>query len=239
MQAFDKDPLGKAMHAYLQGEHDAEIIVHSPVMEDDVIPVHYLFRKWNELPALEKRALEACKGHILDAGAGSGCHSLILQERGADVTALDISEGAITLMQQQGVKKVVQDDLFEHTGGPYDTVLMLMNGIGIVGDLAGLDDFLLKARRLLAPGGQILLESSDILYLFAEEDGSVYIDLNAAYYGQMEYQMEYKGVKSDPFGWLYIDFALLSDHAATAGYACELVYEEEDGHYLARLTLAN
>ncbi len=239
MQMFEKDPLGKAMYDYLQGRHDAEIIVHSPVMEDDVIPVKYLFRKWDELPNLEKQALEACKGHVLDAGAGSGCHSLILQEKGVEVTALDISAGAIALMQQQGVQRVVQEDLFEHTGGPYDTVLMLMNGIGIVGDLAGLDDFLLKARRLLAPGGQILLESSDILYLYTEEDGSVYIDLNAEYYGQMNYQMEYEGIQSDAFDWLYIDFELLNDHATAAGYTCELVYEEEDGHYLARLTLAN
>lgn len=228
------DPIGLALADYLAGNKKAEIVVESNLADDDLIPVSYLFRTLADMPELEQLALEQCKGKILDVGAGAGCHTLALQQQGFDVTAVDISEGAIKAMKQQGVQDVTQENIFE-LQGKYDTLLMLMNGIGISGTLAGLDRFLVHAKSLLNPGGQILLESSDILYMFEDEDGSVVLDLNAAYYGEVKYNMKYQAQESGWFDWLFIDPAILEDYATKHAFKFEILYEGEAGNYLARL----
>ncbi|MFD2247675.1 class I SAM-dependent methyltransferase [Pontibacter ruber] len=232
-----KDPIGTAIQDYLKGNKRAEIVVESSITEDDVIPVDYLFRTRYEMPELEQLALDECSGRVLDIGAGAGCHSLALQEQGLEVVALDISEGAVEAMQQRGVQQVLRQDIFKLKGQQFDTLLLLMNGIGIVGDLKGLDRFLKHAATLLRPGGKILLESSDILYMYEEEDGSVLLDLNAGYYGEVKYNMKYKDQASGWFNWLFIDPAILQDYAEKHNYSFELLYEGEDGNYLARLSL--
>lgn len=231
------DPIGAAVLDYLAGAEDAEITVESNLAEDDVIPVYYLFRREEEMPELEVLALDACRGRVLDVGAGAGCHALALQQRGADVTALDVSAGAVEAMQRLGVKQVLHQDIFDLKEARYDTLLLLMNGIGIAGNLVGLEHFLERAKKLLNPGGQILLESSDILYMYEEEDGSVVLDLNAGYYGEVKYNMKYKAHESGWFNWLFIDPAILEDYAIQHGYLFEVLLEGDTGNYLARLTL--
>ncbi|WP_242918194.1 class I SAM-dependent methyltransferase [Pontibacter liquoris] len=231
------DPMGAALLDFLRSGREAEIVVESNLAEEDVIPVPYLFRAWDEMPEIEQMALEACQGTVLDIGAGSGCHALALQERGLDVTALDVSAGAVEAMQQQGVKQVLRQDFFELKGQTYDTLLLLMNGVGIAGHLAGLERLLEHARTLLRPGGQLLLESTDILYMYEDEDGSVLLDLNAGYYGEVKYNMRYNDQESGWFNWLFVDAAILQDYAQKHGFETEVLYEGEAGNYLARLTL--
>jgi SAM-dependent methyltransferase len=237
MFPFDNDPLGKALIDYHNGDHSANVTVRSNVAEDDVLKVSYLFRSFSQFPEREVKALDLCRGKVLDVGAGAGAHALVLQERGLEVTAVDISVGAVEVMKARGVRSVRQENLFGLEEGAFDTILMLMNGIGIVGNLLGLDRFLDQATRLLSPQGQIVVESSDILYLFEEEDGSVLLDLNAPYYGEVEYQMEYRGQKGLAFPWLFVDFQTLQDHAESKGYHCEYLTEDDQGHFLARLFL--
>lgn len=234
---MNNDPIGTALLDYLAGAEHAEVTVQSNLTEEDVIPAHYLFRTEADMPELEVLALEQCHGEVLDVGAGSGCHSLVLQQRGLPVTALDISAGAVEAMQRQGVKQVLHQDFFGLQGRKYDTLLMLMNGVGIAGTLEGLERLLEHAKTLLHPGGQILLESSDILYMYEDEDGSVLLDLNAGYYGEVKYNMSYKDQQSGWFNWLFIDPAILEDYASRHGYTFELLWEGEAGNYLARLAL--
>lgn len=235
---FESDPMGAAMLDFLQGTTDGEVIVESNLAEEDIISVDYLFRTREEMPEWEQLALEECKGTVLDIGAGSGCHSLVLQEQGYQVTALDISEGAVQAMQKQGVEQVILQDVFRlQPVTKYDTLLLLMNGIGIAGTLEGLERLLERCKALLKVGGQVLLESADILYMFEDEDGSVLLDLNAGYYGEVKYNMKYKSHESGWFDWLFIDPAVLEDYAEKHGYTFEILYEGEAGNYLARLIL--
>lgn len=237
MFPLDNDPLGQALLDYYNGDQTAEITVSSNVADDDVLKVSYLFRSFSQLPEREVMALGLCRGKVLDVGAGAGAHTLLLQERGLEVTAADISAGAVEVMKARGVRNARQANVFGLEEGSFDTILMLMNGIGIVGGLVGLDRFLEHAKRLLSLQGQIILESSDIMYMFEEEDGSVLLDLNAPYYGEVEYQMIYRGLKGIPFSWLFIDFETLQDYAEAGGYSCEHVTEDKQGHFLARLYL--
>jgi SAM-dependent methyltransferase len=231
------DPLEQAFADYLDGKTDAEIVIHSNKGETENVAVSYFFRDYDQMPLLEQKALAMCEGDILDIGAGSGIHSLFLQQNGKSVTALEIKKGLIETMKKRGINNRILSDIYKYDLKKYDTLLMLMNGIGFTADFNGLERFLLHAKRLLNPGGQIILDSSDLLYLYEEEDGSYLINLNEGYYGEVEYQFEYNENKGELFKWLFVDFSNLSFIAEELGFDCELVFEDEHFNYLAKLTL--
>jgi SAM-dependent methyltransferase len=229
------DPFEKAFFDYLEGDKSAEITVHCNKGDDEVIPISYFFRDYDKMPQLEKEALKLCIGSILDIGAGSGIHSLHLQNIGNEITALDIKPGFVKVMKKRGLSNVIQSDIFDFNKGKFDTLLMLMNGIGFTKNFDGLSVFLKQAKELLLPGGQLLLDSSDLLYLYEDDDGSYSINLNDRYYGEVEYIIEYKEALGKAFDWLYIDFDNLSLHAEQAGFRCELIFDDDHYNYLARL----
>ena len=123
-----------------------------------------------------------------------------------------------------------------HLHGKYDTLLLLMNGTGIAGKLSQLPALLNRLKELLSEEGQILIDSSDLKYIYENEDGSMDIDLNAPYYGEVDYQMQYRDIKGEPFDWLYVDFPLLKSIAESCGLEGELIAEGEHYDYLARLS---
>ena len=230
-----KDPMGRAIADYYKTQKANKLRVFSPMFEEDEIPLSTLFRKYEEMPEIERKALDMANGKTLDVGAGSGCHSLVLQEKGIDVTAIDISPLSVETMRERGVKKVIEQDFFT-LKGQYDTILMLMNGIGIVGTLERLPRFFRQLDKILAPGGQLLCDSSDISYVFEDENGMIDIPNEMDYYGEHSFRMQYKDTIGEPFNWLYIDADTLREKAGRCGYAVEVVAEGEHYDYLARIT---
>lgn len=238
-QLTKSDALGAALLEYINNLATENITVISSITEDDEIPISYFFRTEDELPTIEKKALELCKGKVLDVGSGSGVHALMLQKKKIEVTAIDTSKGAVETMKKRGVKNVLHQNFFNLTTQKFNTLLFLMNGVGIAQTLDGLTEFFEQCKKLLATNGQILLDSSDIKYMFTEEDGSVWLDLNANYYGEVTYQMQYKRYKTEPFLWLFVDFNTLKSSAKKAGLTCELIYEGKHFDYLAKITKLN
>lgn len=233
----DKDPMGAAIADYFKHHQADRLRVFSSLFDEDEIPVKELFRSEKQMSPLERMALKMATGKILDIGAGSGCHTLALQEAGKEVHAIDISPLSVEVMKLRGVHHATQANLFdERFCDSYDTILMLMNGSGIIGTLENLPFFFLKMKQILRPGGCILMDSSDLRYLFEEEDGSFVIDLAGDYYGEVDFQMQYKDIKGDPFDWLYIDFQTLSLYAAENGFKAELIKEGKHYDYLALLS---
>ena len=231
----DKDPMGAAILDYQKSERVGRLRVLSSMFEEDEMPVKHLFRKVEEMPMLEQMALQLTKGRVLDIGAGSGCHTLALQEKGLEVKAIDISPLSCEAMELRGVMDAECINLFdEHLETGFDTILLLMNGTGIAGKIENLPALFNRLKALLNKGGQILIDSSDIKYIYENEDGSFDINLNAAYYGEVDYQMVYKDVKGDSFDWLYVDFPLLKSIAESCGLHGELIAEGEHYDYLAR-----
>ena len=232
----DKDPMGAAILDFQKQGKAARLRVLSSMFEEDEMPVTHLFRSVPEMPVLEQKALQLAKGRVLDIGAGSGCHTLALQEKGFTVKAIDISPLSCEAMKLRGVKDAECINLFDdHLGTGFDTILLLMNGTGIAGKIKHLPALFQRLKALLNPGGQILIDSSDLKYIYENEDGSFDINLNGAYYGEVDYQMIYKDVKGDRFDWLYVDFPLLKSIAKTCGLHGELVAEGEHYDYLARI----
>lgn len=230
------DIFGEALLDYQKGNYTEDIKTFSSLDEEDLIPLPYLFRTFNKMPAVEQKALQLCKGSILDIGAGAGSHSLYLQKKGHQVTAIDISAGAVATCKLRGVEKTVKSTILDYSESKYDTLLLLMNGIGVCEKLKHLNDYLKHFKSLLKPNGQILVDSSDIIYMFEQDnDGGYWIPENVPYYGEVEFTMQYKNQKSLPFGWLYVDYNTLKNAAETNNFSCELVSEGNHYDYLARL----
>lgn len=227
------DPIGQAILEYAAKNKPADIVVSSDLCDDDIIPVETLFRTYLDMPELEQKALSLCKGKILDVGAGAGAHSLYLIQNGFDVTPLEISKGACQYLETLNLNPLLCDFNQLKTGS-YDTILMLMNGIGMAGQLAHLKKTLIHASSLLSKSGQILCDSSDVSFLYEEEDGSFWTDLNSGYFGDFKFQMHYKKHNSAPFDWLYVDYDTLHKIGEEAGFKCQRIAESEH-HYLAQL----
>lgn len=235
MTSVQNDPIGRAILDFAANDFDENIIVSSDICDDDVIPVSMLFRSYDEMPEIEQLALSLCQGKTLDVGAGAGIHTQFLLQKGFDAEAIDISRGAVAYMKSQGINATCEN-FFKITKGRYDTLLFLMNGIGITGTLSKLDATLLHAKKLVTAHGKIICDSTDIKYIYEDDTGGMWVDLSSEYYGNFQFQMHYKDHHTDTFDWLYVDFETLKSAAERTGWKADIRYTDDD-HYLAELTL--
>lgn len=226
-----KDVYGQALYDYYY-RRNHKLLLYNNYGPKEEMPLALFFRDLEKMPAIETEAMDLCRGKVLDIGAGVGSHALILQKGGLDVTAIEKSGLAVEVMKKRGVKKAIAGDIFALTDMKFDTLLLLMNGIGLVGDLEGLGHFLQHVKTLLHSGGQLLFDSCDILYLY--QGGPTPTD---HYYGEISFQYEYKKQKGEWFKWLYVDQQTLETIATEAGWDSEVIYEDNKDQYLIRLTL--
>jgi len=232
-----KDLFGKAILDYQTNNAPEDLITETSISEPDEMRVAYLFRDFKEMPKLEQKALQLAKGKILDVGCGAGSHALYLQEKGLDVTAIDISENAIKACELRGVQNCKISNVLDlDASEKFDTILLLMNGTGIFGKMNQISKFLQQLKSLLKEGGQILIDSSDLIYMYdQDEDGAYEVPANG-YYGELTFTVHYKGETETAFPWLYLDYNTLQNAAHANGLNCELVLEGKHFDYLAKLT---
>ncbi|HLW62440.1 MAG TPA: class I SAM-dependent methyltransferase, partial [Flavobacterium sp.] len=204
----------------------------------DEMDVSYLFRSYDEMPEIEQKALKLAKGKVLDVGCGAGSHALYLQDKGLEVVAIDVSENAVKTCKIRGVKNVKQINLLDfETEEKFDTILLLMNGTGIFCKLKNIDQYMSKLKELLTDNGQILIDSSDLIYMFDEdEDGGKWIPMYGDYYGELTFNITYKNEQEEPFDWLYLDYNTLQNACIAQKMQCELILEGDNFDYLARIT---
>lgn len=230
-----KDLLGKALLDYQNDNYTEDIITWTSISNEDTLPLPYLFRVYSEMPLLEQKALQLCKGSILDVGCGAGSHSLHLQNNGFSVKGIDISKGAADVCKRRGLTNIENKTILNETE-TFDTILLLMNGTGIFNTLNEAPQYLSHLKSLLNPNGQILIDSSDLKYMYENEDGSYWIDANANYYGELDYFLKYKNEEETPLKWLYLDFKTLANLCTSLSLKCELIEEGPHYDYLARIS---
>ncbi len=234
-----KDLFGKAILDFQTNNLPEDLITETSISEIDEMSVAYLFRSFDEMPKLEQKALQLSKGKVLDVGCGAGSHSLTLQnDRNLEVTSIDISANAIEACKLRGVKNTRNQNLIDlDSTEKFDTILLLMNGTGIFGTLKETPRYLKKLKSLLNPNGQILIDSSDIIYMFDDdEDGGKWIP-GDGYYGELTFTVSYKKETEATFPWLYLDYNTLQNVAFAIGLECELILEGEHYDYLAKLSI--
>ena len=225
------DVLGQAWWDYWQGKKTAPLLLHTSYgTETEEMSVDYFFREETDFPPIERYALNLCRGQVLDVGAGTGVHAAHLLQQGLMVSTLEVSPIGVRIQRARGIKDAILSSYQDYAGRGCDTVLLLMNGIGVVGTLDGLRRFLQQATHWLRPGGQLLFDSSDIAYLYEEHPRPT-----ETYYGEVRYCYEYRGQRGSWFGWLYVDFLTLEAIARETGWRVQLIFQEEDDQYLARL----
>ena len=234
-----KDLFGKAILDYQTNNSPEDILTETSISEADEMPVSYLFRTYNEMPELEQKALQLAKGSVLDVGCGAGSHALALQnERNLEVTAIDISENAVRACQLRGIENVKVANILDlEVENKFDTILLLMNGTGIFGTLKETGNYLQKLKSLLLENGQILIDSSDLIYMYDQDEDGAYSIPAEGYYGELTFTVQYKGETEDTFPWLYLDYNTLQNAAIANGLKCKLLLEGEHFDYLARLSL--
>ena len=234
-----KDLFGKAILDYQTNNSPEDLLTETSISEADEMSVAYLFRNYNEMPKLEQKALQLAKGKVLDVGCGAGSHTLELQnERKLEVTAIDISENAVKACQLRGINNVKVANILDlDIENKFDTIILLMNGTGIFGTLNETAKYLQKLKSLLNEGGQILIDSSDLIYMFDQDEDGAYSIPADGYYGELTFTVQYKGETEETFPWLYLDYNTLQNAANANGLQCELIAEGEHFDYLARLTL--
>ena len=232
-----KDLMGRAIWDYFYQENPEDLQTETSISELDDLPVSYLFRNYKEMNALEQKALDLSFGKVLDVGAGAGSHSLYLQnKRNLEVTALDISPKSIEICKARGVKNAVCEDFLKFSNDKFDTILLLMNGTGIFQSLKNVDQYLQKLKNLISENGQILLDSTDILYMYDQDDDGGVLVPAIGYYGELDYYIHYKGESELPMKWLYLDFNTLKNAAIANGFKIQKIKQLDDS-YLSKLTV--
>ena len=231
------DIIGTALLDYYQGNYSEDIITETNISEEDELPLPYLFRTFKEMPEIEQKALKSAVGKTLDVGCGAGSHSLYLQEKGFDAMGIDTSKGAIEVCKLRGVKNARNIDLLQLKNKSFDTILLLMNGTGIFQNLENTSKYLQHLKSLLNPNGQILIDSSDLRYMYdSTEDGGILVPADR-YYGELEFTMRYKEMESEPFGWLYLDERTFENICNLNDLSFEVIARGDNFDYLARVTL--
>ena len=231
-----KDLMGQAIWDFYHDESPENLLTETSISEMDDLPIDYLFRDFEEMNSVEQKALDLSKGKVLDIGAGAGSHSLYLQnDKGLDVVALDFSPKSVDVCKLRGVNNAVCSDMLQFSGETFDTILLLMNGTGIFQSLDKIDSYLQKLHLLLNTDGQILIDSTDILYMYDRaDDGGVMVPADH-YYGEVDYFVHYKLDTEKTIKWLYLDFGTLTRAVENNGFEIEKILQEEDS-FLARLT---
>ena len=232
-----KDLFGKAILDFQTNNSPEDLVTETNISEADEMSAGYLFRRFNEMPKLEKKALQLAKGKILDVGCGAGSHSLYLQEKGFDVISIDISANAIKACELRGLKNARVQNVLDLENEKFDTILLLMNGTGIFGTLLDTSNYLQKLKSLLTPNGQILIDSSDIIYMYDKNEDGSYLLPADGYYGELTFTISYKNEVEDLFPWLYMDYNTLQNVAYANDLRCELIMRGEHFDYLAKFTL--
>jgi 2-polyprenyl-3-methyl-5-hydroxy-6-metoxy-1,4-benzoquinol methylase len=227
------DVIGEAMKIFQQSRRDIHLEISINDVVDESMPVSYFFRKVGSMGSVEQYAIENSRGKILDVGAGAGCHSLELQARELDVTPIDLSISAVEVMKNRGLAHARVADVMTEAG-TYDTILLLMNGLGIGQTVEGTRELLSHLKTLLAPEGQIFGDSTNISYMFDRGE----LQSQPHYFGEVKFGVSAKEIGAQEFPWIFIDAHELTNVCNDLNMNCEIIGSDDGFHYLSRLTNA-
>lgn len=196
------------------------------------------FSEYKDWHKGEQRAIGYAGGRVLDIGCGAGRHSLYLQQKGFDVTAIDSSPGAVKVCKLRGINKALVrpiEGLDKFGPGSFDTVLMMGNNFGLLGNRRKAKSLLKKLARITAPGGKIIAGSLDP-YKTTNPDHLLYHKRNrklGRMAGQIRFRIRYKNVIGGWFDYLFVSQQEMQDILSETDWQVEKFIKSFGDTYFA------
>jgi len=198
------------------------------------------FRKFKAWAPFERRAIKYARGRVLDIGCGAGRHSLYLQRRGLDVTAIDLSPGAVKVCKLRGVRKalvrsVTQLDKFKP--GSFDTILMFGNNFGLFASAKGVKNILRKMSRITSAEARIIAVTRNP-YMTRDENHLQYHRLNkkrGRMGGQIRMRVRFERADGPWFDYLLVSPEELKSLLVDTDWRVERFLNAKQADYVALL----
>ena len=233
----DVDAFGRALQDHLAGRTDGELLLE--VDDGRVIPAMpaaAFFLGPPEWSDDERRALRrAPLGPVLDLGCGAGRHALHFQSLGREVTAVDISPGAIDVSRARGVVDARLQDL---TVPPADrrwmTILLMCGNLGLAGDWQGTKALLADLASIADPGGVLIADSVDPTHM-ADEYSSQHRRRNeesGRHVGHARLRLRYQATVTPWWDLLNVPVGEVRSLVADTGWEVELHIAGGVDHYV-------
>lgn len=158
-----EDAFGHALDDYLRFGEGHEIIEREDGYIDaaSVAPYFDPPARWS---GYERRAMRYVRGRTLDVGCGAGRVMLVLQDRGHPVTGIDVSPLAVRVCVERGAKdaRLLRFAKVDASLGVFETVAMMGNNFGLLGEPDAARRLLRRLHRLMGPEGRIVATSNDV-----------------------------------------------------------------------------
>lgn len=234
-----QDAYGKQLLAqYNQKTATAEIIERDDNYIDFGSDDGLYFTEYKQWSDSERQLIDKARGKILDIGCGAGRHSLYLQKRGFDVTGIDNSPGAIKVCKLRGLKKAFVRPIGEidkFKTDLFDTILMLGNNFGLLGDAENAKKLLKKMSQITKPDAQIIAGTRNP-YITDDADHLEYHKLNkkrGRMAGQIRMRIRYRKTVGEWFDYLFVSPEEMRDILSDTDWQIKEFIGSERADYFA------
>jgi SAM-dependent methyltransferase len=232
-----QDAYGHAMLDYLETGEGFEIAERDDGFISISAGPEYYFADFIDWPAHQKRALESVRGRVLDIGCGAGRVSLALQERGLEVTGVDISPLAIEVCKRRGLRdaRVIPATRLSAKVGRFDTLVMMGNNFGLLANPRRARWLLKRFYKMTPVDGRILAESNDIY----RTERPVHLDYHnrnrkrGRMAGQIRLRIRYLHYTTPWFDYLMVSPDELRSILNGTGWRVSHIYPSDGSVYIA------
>ncbi len=236
---INRDAYGRQLlEQYNNQTATAEIIERDDDYIDTGSDAGLYFSEYRQWSPLERRAIKRARGKILDIGCGAGRHSLHLQKKGFDVTAIDNSPGAIKVCKLRGLKQAFVRpiaDIDKFKSNSFDTILMFGNNFGLFGDAENARLLLEKMNRITAPDAQIIAGTRNP-YQTDNAEHLQYHKLNrrrGRMGGQIRMRVRFGKIVGEWFDYLFVSPEEMEKIIAASDWEIKELIESEQAQYFA------
>jgi len=214
--------IAQAINDHLLNLEEKQIQVWLNQKKEEDYMASYFLRSREDMPKHEVLALSLAVGEILDIGAGAGAHTVELCNANKNVTALELNHDLAEIIKNRCDAKVLAEDIFKWKAKvKYDTILLLMNGLGIAQTKEKVPELLEKVKHLLAIHGKAYVELTD--YNFSTE-----YDHEITAENEVTFRLKYGSRFSEEMSWIYPSLTEVENHCHALSLRIKILYQEDE-----------
>lgn len=232
-----QDAYGAAMWDALNDPEAACVIEREDGFVDVDLVRSYL-RPYPEWSDSERQAIALARGRVLDVGCGPGRVALYLQGRRMKAVGLDNSPLALTASQRRGLRQTRLMSVTRasrKTLGIFDTIIMLGNNFGLMGNFSRARMLLRRFHAMTPPSGRIIAESNDVRNTTRSEH-LAYQRSNlrrGRMAGQIRFRIRYRNLCTPYMDYLMVSKNEMSEIATGTGWRIAKSFDSAGSTYIA------